>query len=686
MTFRNLQYSSLNHLLCYRSERCTGKKKIDFLNDSGTVKAQLSFAELDKNARSIADELFQGGFNGRHIIVLAPPGPEYIEALFGCLYAGAIPVPADPPMGGRDLQRFINIIQDCDAPLILTTHLLVDLIDSWIKGINNQVLACIAIEELVNLGDEAFEPISVQCNDIALLQYTSGTTGKPKGVMVSHECLLQNVRQIIHAFSGITDVRALETDVLQQLFGTVSWLPPYHDMGLIGGVLSPIYAGTQVTLMSPITFLKNPYLWLKTISERKALISGAPNFAYDYCVKKVSEKQKADLDLSSWRLAFNAAEPINAVSMEKFIAHFSTCGFNPSAFLPCYGLAEATLLVSGATPETGYTTLSVSEEALKSGQFDPKEEQSNTKVLVSSGTIVESNRVEIVDPITLQRLDKGRIGEIWIQGPSVCAGYWGKPGYSLSIFSAQITGEETAGRFLRSGDLGFIHQGELYITGRMKELIIIDGRNFYPQDLEFSLQSKLPSFRKGCGATFTVEGGTGERLLMIQEFDGAEFGKKTLLDLCLQARSILACDHGIDIAEILLIRVGDLAKTSSGKIQRAEMKKRYLEDEIETLFHWREGFQCNNLSSINPTWPEKEDTLLTEFKLWIAEYLDLPEDQIDLNNSFFALGIESSVALELIYELEEVIERRISSYELQQSETVLELMRHLCEGLSKREL
>lgn len=680
MKYGYLQYSSLAQLLCYRSGQCTDRKKIDFLNDFGAVDSQLSYGELDKSARAIATELIEGGFVGRHIIILASPGPEYIQALFGCLYAGAIPVPADPPMGGRDLNRLVSIIKDCDAPLVLTNQLLVDYLDNWMQDIDHQVLACVAVERLVYLGDSSFEPVLPQCDDVALLQYTSGTTGQPKGVMVSHESLLQNVRQIIFAFSGVSDVHALDTEVLRQLFGTVSWLPPFHDMGLIGGILSPLYAGTHVTLMSPITFLRNPYIWLKTISERKALISGGPNFSFDYCVKKITAKQKETLDLSSWRLAFNAAEPIKASTMENFSDYFADCGFNASSFVPCYGLSEATLLASAAIPETGFSKLSACDEALKKGMYRASDDGRVEKVLVSSGREVDGNRIAIVDPVSLSRLGEGEIGEVWIQGPAVCHGYWGKPGYSMSVFAAKINREEKEGSFLRSGDLGFLYQGELFITGRMKELIILNGQNYYPQDLELSLQSRLESLRKGCGAAFSVDRSEGESLVLVQEFDGSDFSKPAMLDLCLQARAILSCAHGVDLSELLLVRVGDLAKTSSGKIQRAEMKKRFLEGNIDAFFRWSDGKVQTRL------WKDREDTLLTEFKLWIADYLVIEAEEVDLNISFADMGVESSVAIELIYELEEVVGREISNEELQRFDTVQALLQYFCDELSQKAL
>lgn len=680
------RFKSLVEMLAYRAEYSTNEVKIEFLNDKGQLENGLSYQQLDQSSRQIAARLADAGCSFKNIIILCPPGIEYIKAFFACMYAGAVPVPAYPPMGGKDIQRVKSIVRDCESPLILTTHLLHDLVEDWVNGkdqdSNSQKIKVLSVEDLDSASmSSVYQSLpSIRGEDTAFLQYTSGSTGQPKGVVVSHENLLSNFDQIIKCFAG--SIRNIEEN--SHLFGTVIWLPPYHDMGLIGGILTPIFANADVTLMSPITFLKDPYIWLKTLSDKKALISGGPNFSYNYCVKRVSEEQKANLDLSNWRIAFNGAEPINMEAMSNFSSYFSQCGFEKSSFLPCYGLAEGTLFVAGTPPERGPKTMDVSKEALKFGHLKVGVGGEPTTGLVSSGVNAYETEIAIVDPISLVRKPVGEVGEIWVHGPAVCSGYFGKPGYSRSVFEMPIEGEDKQKLYLRTGDLGACVEGELFVTGRMKELIIVNGKNHYPQDIEFSLQSEMPIFRKGCGAAFSVNDKGKEELVLIQEIEVTDLSETEMQSFCQQAKTIVAATHGIQLNEVLLIAPGMLNKTSSGKIQRAEAKRLYLKQAITSIYQWYEVSQCSpKLIASEPIlFPidaetERKAHLSDQFKSWILEQQGVDSRELDLNVGFNELGVDSVAAIDLIAKLETVVERNIPVTELLRFATVQSLIDHI---------
>lgn len=680
------RFKSLVDMLSYRAEHSSSDVKIEFLNDSGQLENGLTYQQLDHSSRQIAVHLSDADCSFKNIIILCPPGIEYIKAFFGCMYAGAVPVPAYPPMGGKDIQRLKSIVQDCESPLILTTHLLHDLVGEWVNGkediSTSDKIRVLSVEDLDD-GSELRVPDSlpsIRGEDTAFLQYTSGSTGQPKGVVVSHENLLNNFNQIIRCFAG--SIKNIEEN--SHLFGTVIWLPPYHDMGLIGGILTPIFASANVTLMSPITFLKDPFIWLKTLSDKKALISGGPNFSYNYCVKRISEEQKSTLDLSHWRIAFNGAEPINMEAMNNFSTYFSDCGFEKTSFLPCYGLAEGTLFVAGTPPERGPKVLEVSKEALKFGHLKSGETDEPAIGLVSSGVNAHETEIAIVDPISLARKPEGEVGEVWVRGPAVCSGYFGKPGYSRSIFEMPIEGEDKNTAYLRTGDLGAQIEGELYVTGRMKELIIVNGKNHYPQDIELSLQSEMPLLRKGCGAAFSVNEKGKEELVLVQEIDAIDLPEQEMKNLCQRAKTTVAGAHGIQLNEIYFLAPGKLHKTSSGKIQRAEAKRLYLKQAIDCVYRWSETSEAQaDLKTYEPilipldTETERKAQLSDQFKRWILDQQGVEHCDLDLNVGFNELGVDSVAAIDLIAKLEIVVERNIPATELLRYATVQSLIDHI---------
>ena len=360
-------FKNLVDMTSTRSIQHTNREVMSFLNEAGEREGSLTFEGLDQAARHIAAGLVEKGLSKANVILLYAPGLDYISAFFGCLYAGATPVPAYPPMGARDIERLKRVVMDCGAQAILTSSMLLPMIESWVANPSNGInISCIATDLLKSQTDiGGFTPYDAAPNDIAFLQYTSGSTGHPKGVMVSHANLLANFQQIIWTFAATTD------EAIHQSFKTVIWLPPFHDMGLIGGVLTPVFVAAPVTLMSPLTFLKNPFAWLKAITDNQAKVTGGPNFSYQYCARKIKDEQLEQLDLSSLEIAFNGAEAIHMDSLNAFDNRFASRGFNRRAFLPCYGLAEATLFVSGSPKDRGAKVLTAELKQLANGKITP---------------------------------------------------------------------------------------------------------------------------------------------------------------------------------------------------------------------------------------------------------------------------------------------------------------------------
>ena len=402
---------------------------------------------------------------------------------------------------------------------------------------------------------------------------SSGSTGTPKGVMLSHANLLHNSGLISHGFEHTRSCSG------------VFWLPNYHDMGLVGGILQPIYIGRPNILMSPMSFLQKPIRWLRAISHYGAATSGGPNFAFDLCVDKISADQCRGLDLSKWELAFNGAEPIRPDTLERFVEKFAPYGFRREAFYPCYGLAEATLIVTG-----GYKKQAPVVKAFDSSKLEVEHRAVESaadgitaRPLVGSGSNFRDQRIAIVDPETATECEAGEVGEIWVRGPSVARGYWLRPEESSATFCAQLrdTGE---GPFLRTGDLGFLCDDELFVTGRIKDLLIVRGVNHYPQDIEFTGEKSHAALRANAGAVFSFEAQGAEQVVLVQELERRQLGQA---DAAIEAiRRSVSRDHELQLDAILLIKAGSIPKTSSGKIQRHATRQAYLDGTLKVLAQW----------------------------------------------------------------------------------------------------
>ncbi|MDT5270421.1 MAG: hypothetical protein QOH49_2607, partial [Acidobacteriota bacterium] len=634
--------STLVGLLRLRAESEPTRTAYTFLSDGEVEEAGLTYAELDRRARSIAAALLAMRAGGERVLLVYPAGLDYVAAFFGCLYAGAVAVPAYPPRQNASFQRLQSIVEDARPVVALTTG-------SILSKAKSRLAQWPVLESLrwvqtddgrADLSGEWREPV-LDGESLAFLQYTSGSTATPKGVMVSHENLLHNESLIQRAF------RQTGESVI------AGWLPLYHDMGLIGNVLQALYSGARCVLMSPVAFLQSPFRWLSAISRYRATTSGGPNFAYELCVNKITAEQRERLDLSSWDVAFNGAEPVRAATMERFAAAFGPCGFRRAAFHPCYGLAEATLLVSVSSGADAPVVTSFDTGALVNNRAQEVEAGSeNSRALVGCGGELPGQEVVVVDPDTLARREDGRVGEVWVAGGSVARGYWDRPAETESVFGARLDGTG-AGPFLRTGDLGFKRGGELFITGRLKDLIIIRGLNHYPHDIELTAERSHGAVRSGCVAAFSVEVEGEERLIVVQEVE-PRF-REDASGVLETVRLAVAREHEVQPHAVVLIRPGTIPKTSSGKIQRGACRSMFLEGRLSVVAEW---VGSSGAAGDGPRAAAEPERLreAKDIEGWLVERLaarlGVEPSAIDANRSMLHYGLDSLTAVELAHSIE----------------------------------
>ncbi|MDX1889741.1 fatty acyl-AMP ligase [Mycolicibacterium sp. 050158] len=565
---------TLVDLLRRRAEVYRDKVAFSFSYDGDDEnRTQLTYRELDVKARAIAATLRRQGAAGERVLVLCRPGLDHIAGYFGCLYAGAVAIPVHE----RLAPRLSAVVPDANALFALgisATHgEITGALETVGEGRNLQWLLT---DEIVD--DAALDWVHprIEPETTAMVQYTSGSTAAPKGVMVSHRNLLHNLAAIREAWGG--DDTAI----------SVFWLPSHHDMGLIGANLSMLDIGCTTHLMSPTAFIKRPMRWLEAISRHRATYTVAPNFAYDACVRHSTPEERAALDLSSLTTVMNGAETVLAATLRAFAEAFAPAGFRAQAFMPVYGLAEATLLVSGGSNAALPLVEHVDRQALGEDRVvDAPAGSDSAMEVVGCGRVRGGQRLAIVDPVTRRHCDVDRIGEIWLAGPSVAQGFWRRPEQTEQTFSAFVA-ETSEGPFLRTGDLGFLRGGELFITGRCKDLIVIGGANYYPNDIEFVVQECHPALASGRGAAFAITPGLGtlERLVVVQELD-RRIDAAELAELLPSIRAAISSHHAVAVHSVVLVDRSSIPTTSSGKVQRSLCRRQFLDGEIAPVAQWQ---------------------------------------------------------------------------------------------------
>jgi 8-amino-7-oxononanoate synthase len=565
-------------LLRQRASYRPHDRAFTFLVDGETEELNITYAELDRKAQAIGSWLAASGMGGKRVLLLYPSGLEFIAAFMGCLYGGAIAVPAYPPRKNRSVERIEAIANDAKAAAALTTRDVLDRFDAIRATAPSleKVVWQVTSEIDENLADRWERP-DIDGETLAFLQYTSGSTGTPKGVMLSHANLLHNSLRIMQAF-----------EITRSQSG-VFWLPSFHDMGLIGGIMVPLYSGKFNVIMSPVAFLQKPLRWLQAISKYGASISGGPNFAYELCVRKIPPEQRKDLDLSSWSLAFNGAEPVRAETIDAFCEAFGPCGFRREAFYPCYGLAESTLMVTGGMKFEPPVIRGFDPAKLETGDVAAGDADS-VRRLVGSGRQVDGQAVVIANPESFRPLPEGRVGEIWVSGPSVAQGYWNRPDETLATFHARLAlppeSDEFGifpGPYMRTGDLGFFDRGELFVTGRLKDLIIIRGRNHYPQDIEHTVETASEVVRAGSVAAFSLDVEGRERVVLVAELERGRRDHEEIASAFEAIRSAVAKEHELAIDALVMVRPNSIPKTSSGKIQRHACRRQFQDGSLEVV-------------------------------------------------------------------------------------------------------
>ncbi|MDR5729099.1 MAG: fatty acyl-AMP ligase [Terriglobia bacterium] len=587
-----VELSTLVEILRWRAFQQPEQRIYTYLVDGEVEGDDLTYEALDRQARSIGALLQSYRATGERALLLYPASLEFIAAFFGCLYAGVIAIPLAPPNPAkpqRTLPSLRAVISDAQPSVVLTTSEILSKTEGlFTRAPELHKMRWLATDKVTGSLAQEWRDPAVTSNTLALLQYTSGSTAEPKGVMISHGNLLHNSAYINRVFALIPDSV------------TVTWLPAFHDMGLTNGIIQPLYKGRPCYLMPPASFLMRPIRWLQAISRYKATVSGGPNFAYELCARRITPEQRETLDLSSWDVAYNGAEPVRADTIQRFTAAFASCGFRPGAFHPCYGLAEATLLVSGGSlSDKMFRTIQV--EAFEQNHVvEVCAQHQNVRTLVGSGHALRDTKIVIAHPESLTVCAPDEVGEIWVSGPSVTQGYWNQPEDTERVCRAYLkdTGE---GPFLRTQDLGFMKDGELFVTGRLKDLIIISGRKLYPQDIEMTVEQSHPALRPACCAAFSVDGVGEEHLIVAAEvepryqpvvgepLDGearSHSNRRLPLDVEVVVRAIrraVAEEHDVRVHTVVLLQAGRIPKTTSGKVQRHACQVSFLKGTLQRV-------------------------------------------------------------------------------------------------------
>jgi FkbH-like protein len=674
----NLECSTLIELLRQRAFHQPNALAYAFLAN-GEVESSLTYAELDRRARAIAATLQGLGATGDRVLLLYPQGLEYIAAFFGCLYAGRIAVPSNQPRLNRPDSRLQAIATDSQAAVALTTAEVFSEVERRLAHSPDlKTLHWMDTNSISSNAAEDWQEPTVDGNTLAFLQYTSGSTATPKGVMVCHSNLLSNLQMLKTAFEQTKDSTF------------VSWLPLFHDMGLIVMALHTIYVGARCFLMSPADFMQRPACWLEAISRYKGTISGGPNFAYELCIRKIAPEERETFDLSSWGLAVNGAEPVRHQTLERFAKTFAPCGFRRETLYPGYGLAEATVFVSGGVKAEPPITCIVNGAALEQNRVVAAAAgDEGARILVGCGRTWLDQKFALVDPESLTRCPPDRLGEIWVAGPNVARGYWNRPTETEQTFGAYLA-DTQKGPFLRTGDLGFMKDGELFIAGRIKDLIIIRGLNHYPHDIELTVECSHPALRPGCGVAFSVPVADEERLVVVQEVKRECRHTVDITEVSSAIRRAVAEDHELQVYAVVMIGPGSLPKTSSGKLQRRACRAMFLEGSLEVVGSSildesppvgdEKSLTREALLAADPQ--ERQSLLESYLQGQIARILRVAPAQLGVQQPLVTLGLDSLMAVELQHAIETNLNVGIPAVDLLEELCITRLAVHILDQLA----
>jgi acyl-CoA synthetase (AMP-forming)/AMP-acid ligase II/acyl carrier protein len=671
----NDSMSSLVEALIIRAESEPGRILYRFPDADGL---EMTASAIWDRAKSIAAQLQPRKIQGQRVLLLCEPGPDYVMAFLGVACAGGLPVPMFPPSVRRleaSLPRALAIANNCEPTLALTAPELMEPLRAATSAIPAlRGMSFLAANSFEADAGASWQKPRLAPSDVAFLQYTSGSTRTPRGVMVTHDNLRANADAISKASSF--DEHPIG----------VSWLPPYHDMGLIGTILQAIYSGMRLTLLSPQAFLRRPLRWLSTVSEQRANYSGGPNFAYELCARRAKAESFEGIDLSCWKVAFSGAEPVHPKTIRGFCEAFARVGFEPDFFAPSYGLAEATLLV---TSHRGSCFATVEKARLEQGQARASEEEKpravaeeKTTELVSCGKPFGTRKVSvrIVASETLKECAPGTTGEIWLAGESIAAGYWNEPAESAAVFGAQMASGE--GPYLRTGDLGMLLDGNLFVLGRIKDLIIVNGRNHYPQDLEYSVECAHPAVRQGGVAVFAVPHEQGEAPIVVCEVAASK--AEELSDVIVAIQEALLAAHELAAHDVVLIAQRTLPKTSSGKVQRAACKRAFLDGALSVRATARTELRTMGPSPASP--PAAVEADVASIEQWIVARLanaaGIPGDGVDPQRPFASFGIDSVVAVDIATSVQKQFGIELGATALWDFPSARLLAKHLAQAIT----
>lgn len=654
-------------ILSFRAKETPDEVAYTFLPEGEGVEVSLTYASLDRYAHAIAMRLKEIASHGERALMFFPPGLEFIKALFGCFYAGIIAVPAYPPRKNRSLERIKVLVEDAGCTLVLSTAAITRPARISFSGMDVlKQLPWINTDEIDEYEGEAGVEFP-DPGDVALLQYTSGSTGAPKGVMVTHQNFMRNAEFFRNCFR------------LSRQSIAITWLPCFHDLGLIDGVLMPMYVGYRLIAIPPVAFLQQPVRWLKAITSYRATHTGGPNFAFDLCVDGIVTTDRAKLDLSSLHSFYSGSEPVRKATFDRFTENFQPYGFRHQMLLPAYGMAETTLIITGPECGRGPVSLCLSASALEQNRVVPAPPEGvDARYLIGVGHPWLDTEIMIVHPETSQPCERDEVGEIWVHGSIVTKGYWNKPELTVEMFQAQIAGQPGKNWF-RTGDLGFIHQGEAYITGRLKDLIIIHGKNYYPQDIEFVVTESHPDLKANACAAFSIEADEEEKLVITAEVKRTVLRRINVDAICEAIRRQVNEEFELSVHAIQLLRTASLPKTSSGKIQRKACKKGYLEKNLAVVGEWTMPTPDVTTDQSGIADPASIETWLVN---WLHRNLGIPDADIDLSKPITVYGLNSLKAIQLQQDVLDSYDINIPPHMMYNQQSLKELCRHAMEMLN----